>query len=172
MHLRRSTALALGGLLLAIPALTSCGFNYATDRPYTPAAGANNRDASVDVLGAVIVSGQDNSGTFIASLSNNDQTKDATFDSLAGADGNTIQVGDFSAMTIAPGGLLNLATDGGVPVSGAFVAGEFVPVTLSFGGEQVSLKVPVVLNDGIYAGLDTSSPAAGSSESPSASPTE
>lgn len=164
MHLRRSTALALGGLLLATPALTACGFNYATDRVYTPAAGANNRDASVDVLGAVVVSSQDNSGTFIATLSNNDQEKAATFDSLAGAEGNTVQVGDFAPVTIPPGGLVNLAVEGGVPLSGAFKAGEFIPVTLSFGGEEVALKVPVVLDDGIYDGLDASTP--------SASPTE
>jgi hypothetical protein len=173
MHLRRSTALALGALLLATPALTACGFNYATDRDYTPAAGVNNRDAKVDVLGAVIVSKQDGSGTFIASLSNNDQEHEATVDSLAGAEGNTIQVGDFSAITIPPGGLVNLADKGGVPVSGDFKAGEFVPVTLTFGdGEEVVMKVPVVLDDGIYDGLDTSTPSGPASDSPSASPTE
>src|SRR4029453_3813831 len=72
MHFRRKIALALSGAVLAVPALTSCGFNYATDRPYTPAAGVNNQDGTVDVLGAVIVSGQDDSGTFIPSFSNND----------------------------------------------------------------------------------------------------
>ncbi len=56
MHLRRTTALSVGSLLLAAPLLSSCGFNYATDRPNTVAAGANNRDGAVDVLGAVIVS--------------------------------------------------------------------------------------------------------------------
>jgi hypothetical protein len=171
MHLRRSTALALGALLLATPALTSCGFNYATDRVNTPAAGVNDRDAEVDVLGAVIVSKQDDSGTFIASLSNNLQDQESTFDSLAGAEGNTIQIGDFSPITIPPGGLVNLAVDGGVPVSGSFKAGEFIPVTLSFGnGEQVVMKVPVVLDDGTYAGLDTSTPPASPTESPSDSP--
>jgi hypothetical protein len=54
---RRSWALAAGALLLAVP-LSSCGFDKATEREYTPAAGANNRDASVDVLGAAIVSAE------------------------------------------------------------------------------------------------------------------
>ena len=89
---RRATALALGGLLLAAPLLTSCGFDYATDRVYTAGNGVNNRDAAVDVLGANIVSAQDDSGTFIATFSNNDQEHSNTVESLAGAEGNTIQV--------------------------------------------------------------------------------
>jgi hypothetical protein len=175
MHFRRNTALALGALLLATPALTSCGFNYATDRVYTPAAGANNRDASVDVLGAVIVSAQDNSGTFIASLANNDQENQTTFESLSGAEGNTLQPGSFSPVKIPAGGLANLATEGGVPVSGEFVAGDFVPVTLEFGtGERVTIKVPVVVDAGDFDGLDTSggAPSSTESESPTESPSE
>ena len=53
MLIRRKLALATSAVALALP-LTSCGFDYATDRPYTPAAGANERDARVDVLGAAI----------------------------------------------------------------------------------------------------------------------
>lgn len=186
MHLRRnsrrSVALSLGGLVLAAPLLTACGFNYATDRVYTPASGVNNRDATVDVLGAVIVSGQDDSGTFIATFSNNSTEEKATVESLAGAGGNTIQADSFSPIKIDEGGLVNLATDksGGIPVSGSFTAGNFVPVTLTFGdGERVEMKVPVVPNDtGDYAGLDSSSasptesPTESSSESPSESATE
>ena len=71
MHLRRSLALATGALVLAVPALTSCGFDYATDRIYTQAAGVNDRDATVDVLGAVVVSAEEGSGIFVASFSNN-----------------------------------------------------------------------------------------------------
>lgn len=170
MHFRRNTALAVGAVLLSVPTLASCGFDYATDQVSTIGAGANNRDASVDVLNAIIVSAQKDSGTFIASLSNNDQEATATFESLAGAGGNTIQPGSFAPVTIQPGGFVNLATDGGVPVSGSFEAGNFVPVTLTFGnGERVSLKVPVVVDGGDYAGLDTSSSA---SDAPSASPSE
>ena len=53
MHFRRKIALALTGAMLAVPALSSCGFNKATDRVYTPAAGVNDQDTKVDVLGAV-----------------------------------------------------------------------------------------------------------------------
>ena len=42
---RRSTATALVAVLLPLAAaLTSCGFDYPTDRVNTIAAGANNRD--------------------------------------------------------------------------------------------------------------------------------
>jgi hypothetical protein len=166
--LRRSVALTVGGIALAAPLLTSCGFNYATDRVYTPASGVNNRDASVDVLGAVIVAKQDNEGTFIATFSNNSQTEKNTVESLAGAGGNTIQVESFSPVKLDPGGLANLATDGGFHVSGSFSLGDFVPVTVTFGsGERVELDVPVVPDSGDYAGLDTSTVTATPSESPS-----
>jgi hypothetical protein len=169
MHLRRQTALTVTGLALACSALTSCGFNYATDRVNTPAAGVNDHAGSVDVLGGVIVSAQDNSGTFIASLANNDEDKKAVFESLAGGEGNTIQPQSFPPVTIDPGGLVNLAIDGGVPVSGTFTAGDFIPVTLTFdSGERATMQVPVVPDDGVYDGLDTSA-SASSSASPSAS---
>ena len=170
---RRATALALGGLLLSAPLLTSCGFDYATDRVYTPANGVNAREASVDVLGANIVSAQDNSGTFIATFSNNDQRHSNTVESLAGAEGNTIQVESFSPITVKPGGLVNLATEGGIPVSGSFKAGDFVPVTVSLGSnERVTMRVLVVTDSGQYAGLDISGSGSSSSESPSTSPSE
>jgi hypothetical protein len=190
MHLRRNIALALTGAVLAVPALTSCGFNYATDRVYTPAAGTNNQGVSVDVLGAVIVSGQDNSGTFIAGFANNKPDGEVSVESLAGAGGTTIQAGSFKPITIPGGGFVNLADEGGIPVTGTFTAGDFVPVTISFSdGERASMKVPVVRDEGDFAGLDTSgstsaspvpspsdsgspSESASPSESPSASPSE
>ena len=69
---RRKLATAIGALVLAVPALSACGFNYATDREYTPGNGPTTSDGVVDVLNAVIVADEDGSGTFIASLSNND----------------------------------------------------------------------------------------------------
>ena len=60
-HLR--LALAAGGLLLAVPALASCGFDYPTERVNTIGAGVTVRDADVDVTGTLIVSGQPDSGT-------------------------------------------------------------------------------------------------------------
>ena len=53
------------------------------------------------------------------------------------------------------GGLVNLADEGGIEVTGEVAAGEFVPVALQFGnGERVELDVPVVTNCGYYEGLD------------------
>ena len=174
MHLRRNIALVAGALVFAAtPVLSSCGFNYATDRVYTPAAGVNNRDATVDVLGAVIVSAQDDEGTFIASFANNDTENDATVESLAGASGNTIQADSFAPITVPAHGLVNLATEGGIHVTGTFTAGDFVPVTITFGdGLRVTMDVIVVTDDGDYAGLDTSSESATPTESPSESTTE
>src|SRR6478609_7881275 len=71
---RRKLATAIGALVLAVPALSACGFNYATEREYTPGNGTNYQHGVVDVLNAVIVAGEDGSGTFIASLSNNAPT--------------------------------------------------------------------------------------------------
>jgi hypothetical protein len=161
MQLRPSARLlaAVGAFVLATT-LSSCGFGYATDRVYTPGNGVNDRDAKVDVLNAVIVSAQEGSGTFVASFANNNTTDPATVDSLAGAgDDSKLVVGDFDPIEIAPGALVNLATDGGIPVTGDFESGNFVDVTITFGnGESVDMQVPAVNDCGPYEGLDTSAP--------------
>ena len=84
MPLRRTLALATCVLAVCAPVLTSCGFDYATDRIYTPATGVNNREASVDVLGAVIVSAEEGSGIFVASFANNSTEEPATVEALEG----------------------------------------------------------------------------------------
>ena len=53
---RLRLALSIGALVLAVPGVSACGFNYATDRENTIANGTNNQDGVVDVLNAVIVS--------------------------------------------------------------------------------------------------------------------
>ncbi len=155
MPKRRTLALATCVLALCAPALTSCGFDYATDRIYTPATGVNNREASVDVLGAVIVSAEEGSGVFIASFANNDTEESATVEALEGVDQSQLTADDFSPVEVPPGGLVNLADDDGIEVSGEVAAGAFVPVALQLGdGERVQLDVPVVTNCGYYEGLD------------------
>lgn len=156
MQLRRSTALVLGALLLAVPSLSSCARGYATDRDYTPATGVNNRDADVDVLGAVIVSAEAGSGTFVATFVNNTNDPiDVT--SLAGAGiGSTITTSQIDPITVPLRGLVNLADDGGIGVVGDFAAGDFVTVAVTTSdGATTELDVPVVTDDGDYAGLDT-----------------
>jgi hypothetical protein len=167
---RRTLALAVGALVLAAPALTSCGFDYATDRVYTPGNGVNDRDAQVDVLNAVVVSGQEGSGTFVASFANNDQEKTATVQSVSGAgDDSSLKFDQSGPIQVPAGGLVNLATDGGIPVTGSFGAGDFVTVSIGFGdGESVEMDVPAVDECGPYTGLDISGKS-GSESSPSAS---
>ena len=142
---------------LAAP-LSSCGFDYATDRDYTPGSGANNRDGDVDVLSAVVVSAAEGSGTFIASLSNNGSEREETFTAVAGQD-TDVTGAEFEPIAIPAGGLVNLAEPAaGIVVTGDFEAGDVVPMTVDFGnGERVSLNVPVVSDEtGYWEGMDAS----------------
>lgn len=169
--LRRPTALVLGALLLGAPALASCGFDYATNRVNTPATGVNDKSASVDVLAAVVVAARPDSGTFIASFANNSDTDTASVTALAGAGAGDITAGSFQPIEMPPLGFVNLAQDGGVPLTGSFTAGDFVSVEVGFAdGESSTLQIPVVTDCNEYAGLDktatSTEPAAGDSSLP------
>ena len=162
MHMRRSLALVTGALLLTAP-LASCGFDNATDRVNTIAAGTSDRDTSVDVLNAVIVSAKDGSGTLVATFVNNDLEEQAQVESIEPGSGESGDAGavskvGFSPISIDPDGLVNLAgEDQGIPVQGDFVAGDVVPLTIGLSGaQQVQLDVPVVPNCGDYEGIDGS----------------
>lgn len=142
---------------LAAP-LSSCGFDYATDRDYQPGSGTNNREGQVDVLSAVVVSAAEGSGTFVASLSNNEAETEQTFTAVAGEDAS-VTAAEFEPITISPGGIVNLAEPAaGIVLTGEFKAGDVVPLTVDFGnGERVSLNVPVVSDDtGYWEGMDAS----------------
>ncbi len=155
---QRLLATAVAVLALAAP-LSSCGFDYATDRDNAVTNGAKNRDGEVDVLSAVVVSAAKGSGTFVASFSNNDPDAEQTFTAVAGADGQDITAAAFDPVTIKPGGLVNLADPAaGIVLTGDFTAGDNVPLTIDFGnGERVSLNVPVVSDEsGYWEGLDAS----------------
>ncbi|GAA4379347.1 hypothetical protein [Nocardioides caricicola] len=166
MHLRPPAArlLAAGGALALATVLSSCGFNYATDRVYTPAEGTNDRTTDVDVLGAVIVSGQEGSGTFIATFANNVQDDSSTVDAFAGAgDDADLEVEGFEPIEIRPGDMVNLADEGGIVVRGDFGPGDFVHVELTFGdGESIEMDVPATPPCDEFEGLDDS--AEGSTE--------
>lgn len=155
MHLRRSLALLSGALLLAAP-LSSCGFDPATNRINTVAAGTSDRDQSVDVLGAVVVSAEEGSGTFIATFVNNSTTDSASVDGLGPQGETQAQAVDFSPIDLEPGSLVNLAEDDqGVTVEGDFAAGDVLPLVVQLsGGETVELGVPVVPNCREWEGLD------------------
>jgi hypothetical protein len=170
MQPRRSLRLAVGALVLALPLLSSCGFDKATDRVYTPGEGTNNRDGDVKVLAAVVVAAQPGSGTFIASFSNNSSKESNSLTELAGAgDSQDLTIGAIDdPVELEPRGFVNLADEGGINVSGDFGAGDFVELTLTFdSGDSVTMDVPVVYACDEYAGLDTSA----DTPSPSASPT-
>ena len=72
MNVRRSIAVA--AIVVAAPVLSSCGVNFGapTDQVYNAAVGVDNRDSQVDVLNALVVTGEDGKGTIVAGLVNND----------------------------------------------------------------------------------------------------
>jgi hypothetical protein len=165
MQLRMpARVLAAAGALSLATVLSSCGFDYATDRDYTPGASTNDREALIDVLGAVVVSGQEGSGTFIASFANNVTDEPGSVDSLAvetlpadGEEAAPLEVADFEPIEVPAHGLVNLAVDGGIVVTGDLTAGDFVNVTIGFGdGESIEMEVPVMPNCDEYEGLDES----------------
>jgi hypothetical protein len=157
VNVRRSIAAA--AVLLAAPALSSCGVSFGaqTDQVYNPSVGVDDRSGQVDVLNALIVSGTDGSGTVVATLVNNDQQTDDTLKGVAGAGkdaGMTVKPGGDT--TIPAGGVLNLATKGAVTIRGQrVVPGNFVTITFSFDRAQsVTLDVPVVSHSNPdYAGV-------------------
>jgi hypothetical protein len=170
MQPRRSLRLVAGALVLALPLLGSCGFDKATDQVYTPGAGTNDRAGEVDILTAVIVSAQPGSGTFIATLSNNNAQQAYTLTGVSGA-------GDWTDLTIDPAdlsidiparGFVNLVDEDPITVSGDFTPGQVAELTLTFdSGDSETMDVPIVYACNYYEGLDNS--ASGASESPSTS---
>jgi hypothetical protein len=74
----------------------------------------------------------------------------------------------FKAISVAPGGAVNLADKQAIGASGTFQAGDAVPVTLTFSnGDTVQLSTVVVTACHEYASA-TPSAAAGAKGSPSA----
>jgi hypothetical protein len=159
---RHRIALSLGALILAVPGVASCGFNYATDRENTISNGTSDKSGTVDVLNAVIVSQDDGSGTFIATLSNNSATETIHMCSLDFGSNSTTQVAAFDPIEVKPHAVVNLANGQGIKVSGDFKAGDFLSLTVGFdNGESADMKVHVVVADDEYEGYDngTGSPA-------------
>jgi hypothetical protein len=169
VNLRRPLALGAAGLAATV-ALSACGFDYPTDRINNITAGVDYRDGTVDILNAVVVAKQANSGTFVATFVNGSPTKPVALQSASG-DNTAITHVDSTPFTLQPNTLLNLAGDKGMAVSGTFALGQFVTISFQFdNGETASLSVPVVTDDGQWAGLDTSTPSASTSPSTGTSP--
>ena len=152
---RHRIALSLGALILAVPGVASCGFNYATDRENTVSNGTSDKSGTVDVLNAVIVSQEDGSGTFIATLSNNSADETIHMTSLSFGGDSTTQVAAFDPIEVKPHAVVNLADGQGIKISGDFKAGDFVALTVGFdNGESADMKVHVVVADDEYEGYD------------------
>lgn len=155
---RRIAALAL---VLLVPTTGAC--TYQTDQVYQPGVGVNDRSETVDVLGAVVVSGAEGSGTFIASLVNKDLEESATLTSVTAEEGLTAQL--IAPVEVKKESLVNMADLGAVSVSGErAAAGNFVRITLTFDtGQETSVNVPVVDRaeefSGVRAAIPSGSPA-------------
>ncbi|WP_418057939.1 hypothetical protein [Pimelobacter simplex] len=146
MPLKRPTAIA--GLLLAlVPAaatLSSCGFDYPTDRVNTIAAGVNNREGDVKALGIRVLASAKGEGRLIGALVNNG-TEDASLSGVS-APGGGITAAEFEPIEVAPNGTVNLSTfEEHVDLTGDFTAGNVITLEFSFSnGQSFSLDVPVV----------------------------
>lgn len=152
---RRATALASLALVLA-PVLSSCGFDYATNRDYNVGVGTDNKEGDVNVLAAVIVSAEDGEGVFVAGLASELTDDSVTLEDITGTgteDSATFEVPE--GIEVEPGGFLNLNnSEEPIRVTGDFAPGQFVPAVLSFSnGERVEMDVFVVSNCDDYANV-------------------
>ena len=145
--------------LLPAAALTSCGFDYPTDRVNTIAGGQNNRDASMDALGIRVLASAKGEGRLIGALANN--LEEAA--SLESVSAEGAEFADFEPVEVAGRKGVNLATTTAITVTDTdedvFTAGDVLALTLTFStGESVTLNAPVV--KACYQYSDVPSPSA------------
>ena len=167
---RRSVALAIGAIAIAAPTLTSCGFHYATDRPYTPAAGFNDRSGSVAISGAVVVATRPGEGTLVASLSNQEPTQEIALQGVNPDANENVTVAQFPQIPIMARGVADLAEDR-IGVTGDYTAGDVLSLSFVFSdGTTKTMDVAVVTNCDEFKGYDTAF--ADAPATPSASPSK
>lgn len=164
-----TTAAAAALLPLGLSACTS----QATDVIYQPAQGVNDRSGDVDVLNALIVTGEEGEGRLIAGLANNAEEDDEITGVAGAGEDEAVSVEFGGGDTKIPGqGFLQLADEGAaqVTVSGDDVMpGTFIRLSIQFANaEPVEVHVPVVSPGEDFAGVVSSTP----SESPTESPSE
>ena len=156
MQLRRP-ALVASAMVLSIAPLAGCAsdVDWASEREYTQAAGANDRDGDVDVLNALIVSAEPGKGTVYTALVNNLSDADAQLISITAVDGAATFVLEEPIEIPARG--IAKVEDSGVTATGDFEAGQVVDVTFAFeGAEPVTIGVPVMPATHEFEGLDES----------------
>jgi hypothetical protein len=149
---RRLAALAL---VVLVPVVGAC--SYQTDQVYQAGVGVNNRSGTVDVLGAVVVSSSDGTGTFVASLVNKSDTDS---DTIVSVTGDGLQAHLTAPVQVQPQSLVNLADTGDVGVTGPGVkSGAFVRLTLVFqSGQKTTVNAPVVPMTEEYADITPAAP--------------
>lgn len=163
-HHLRASALLLA-LVPAAATLTSCGFDYPTDRVNTIGSGDNNRENSVDALGIRVLATAKGEGRLIGSLANN-LDEPATLDSVVSPEGQ-LEVEEFEPVAVEGRAGVNLTAEAPISLTGDFTAGDVVALDLTFStGETASLDVPVVKACFQYTAIP--SPSASESESASA----
>jgi|GEM_PF-3897782 len=164
--LRRKLALAAGLVCLAAPVLSSCGFDYATDRPNVIANGGYDVTGNgMRVLASRIVASMDGKGVFVATIALNPSadpvTDAAKAPKLTGLSAGPkseyqLQAKSFRPVAVTDTGSINLASAsaGGITVTGDFKAGSIVPVQLTFSdGSMITVQTPVVTRCGDYASV-------------------
>jgi copper(I)-binding protein len=147
--------------LLATGAVSSCSFGTTnfdaqTNQNYNPGEGALDRDGTVDVLNALVVSETDGTGRLIVGLANNDNAQD---DALIGVSGPAIEVSGPSETPIPAGGFVQLAdadASEAILVTGDEVdAGGHVEVTFEFEhADPVTVDVTVVPKEDDFADVE------------------
>ena len=164
--LSRKLALAAGLVCLATPVLSSCGFDYATDRPNVISNGGFDQTGSgMRVLATRVVADSNDHGVFIATIALN-PTADAAADAkkapklvglaASSASSSQLTASSFSPIAVTSTGAVNLGDPsvGGIPVTGDFEAGAIIPITLTFSdGEKITVQTPVVTQCGDYASV-------------------
>jgi len=155
--LRRKLALAAGLLCLGAPVLSSCGFDYATDRPNVISNGGFHvTGEGMRVLATRIVADDSHRGIFIATIALNPTANPVTavptaptLTGLSARQDSSYQVNvkSFKPIAVSDTGAVNLADPsvGGIQLTGDFQAGTSIPMTLTFSdGEVISVQTPVV----------------------------
>ena len=147
-------------LVLSTPALASCGFDYATNRVNLISHDVNDRGGELDAIGVVLVSAQPGSGTLVTTFVNQDPTEVAVVESVTGTGEPVVDATGFEPIEVKPLDRYTAAEDGGIPVQGDFVPGEFVPIQFTYGdGSTADLDVPVVPGCRQWEGIDSSAQA-------------
>lgn len=146
-----------------LPALSACGFSYATDKPNELIHGATGMGDGTRVQGARVVTPTEGEGVLIASFTLNpkvnasDQGENPKLIDVGAAPSAETEVTPTGGVDvqIPDSGIINLADPevGGIAVTGDFRPGDMVEMTFEFddGTKPVTLDVPVVKQCGPYA---------------------